>query len=81
MYISFGEHLKAARSKSGLTTQALAKACLVSRSYITLIENGHRMPGRKVLPKIAAALNVKIIVVLNWYLEEISQKMKKDLEV
>lgn len=79
--IPFGQLLRKERKKQGLTVQMVAEICGTSRSYITLIENGHRMPGKKVLPKIAAALQIKTVVVLNWYLEDIGQKMKKGLEI
>lgn len=72
----FGERLVATRKKQGLTSLALAKACGVSRSYITLIENGKRLPGKKVLPKIAPAIGLRNSVVLNWYLEDIREKLK-----
>ncbi len=58
----------------------LAKVCGVSRSYITLIENGKRMPGKKLLLKIANSLHLKTAVVLNWYLAEISRNVQKHLE-
>lgn len=76
----FGEQLRLERKKQGLTVQMLAEACGTSRSYITLIENGKRSPGKKILPKIAIALNLKTVVVLNWYLEDVSQKIRKSLE-
>lgn len=77
----FGEQLRTARKKQGLTAEMIAKACGTSRSYITLIENGDRLPGKKILPKIATALHLKITVVLNWYLQTISHKIQKELEV
>ncbi len=79
MHKLFGEQLREERKKQRFTVQVVAEACGTSRSYITLIENGKRLPGKKLLPKIAAALNIKTTVVLNWYLEDISQKIQKDL--
>lgn len=79
MYKSFGEKLLTERRKRGLTALLIARACGVSRSYITLIETGRRLPGKKNIRKIAKALKVNTDVVLNWYLEEISQKIKKGL--
>lgn len=81
MYKLFGKHIREERKKQNLTVQAVAKVCEVSRSYITLIENGRRLPGKKIIPKIALALNLKIVVVLNWYLEDISHKIQKDLKI
>ncbi len=48
---SFGQQLRKERKKQGLTTEVIAKASGVSRSYITLIENGKRLPGRKKMVK------------------------------
>ena len=78
---SFGEQLRAERKKQGLTVQMLAQACGTSRSYITLIENGKRLPGKKILPKFAEALEIKTVIVLNWYLDDISQKMHDGLKI
>jgi len=77
----FGEQLRKERVKLGLSAEKLAKACKISRSYITLIENGNRLPGKKQIPKIAKALGLKTGTVLNWYLEDISRKLQKDLKI
>jgi transcriptional regulator with XRE-family HTH domain len=77
----FGKRLRAERKKNNLSTDAFAKACGVSRSYITLIENGKRLSGKKLLPKIALALNLKTNIVLNWYLENLREIMQKGLEI
>ena len=77
----FGEQLRKERKKQGLTVKVIAKNCETSRSYITLIENGKRMPGKKIIPKIAMALNLKTTIVLNWYLEDIRLKIKKNLNI
>lgn len=79
MDTSFGTRLRKERKKHSLSTQNIAKMCGVSRSFITLIENNKRLPGKKLLPKIATALNLETKIVLNWYLEDISRKMEKDL--
>ena len=73
----FGEQLRGERERQGLTVQAVADSCGTSRSYISLIENGKRLPGKKVLPKIAVALGVKTVVVLNWYLEDLRLQLGK----
>lgn len=78
--MKFGKRLRDERKKQGLTVQKVALACGTSRSFITLIENGKRMPSKKILPKIAIALNLKTVFVLNWYLEDISIKLQKNLE-
>lgn len=78
MHQSFGEHLKKERKKQRMTAQTVAKASGTSRSYITLIENGKRLPGKKILPKIAVALKIKTNIVLNWYLEDLRKKLQND---
>ncbi len=80
MHKLFGEQLRAERKKQGLTVQAVAKACGTSRSFITLIESGKRRPGKKMLPKIAAVLQLSTVIVLNWYLADLSQKILEGLE-
>ena len=77
MHEIFGKHLRAERKRQGLTTEMIAKACGTSHSYITLIENGKRMPGKKIIPKIAVALRLKTADVLNWYLEDISYQIQQ----
>lgn len=75
MQKSFGERLKEERGKQGLTVLAIANVCGTSRSYITLIEDDKRLPGKKILPKIADALQIKTVDVLNWYLEDLRKKL------
>lgn len=72
----FGKRLRNERKKNKISAQAVADACGVSRSYITLIENGNRLPGKKVIPKIANAFNIKPSVVIDWYLEDIRKKLE-----
>jgi len=81
MHKFFGKQLRKERIKRDLTVLELAKACGISHSYVTLIENGQRLPGKRIIPKIAAALNLEIGTVLNWYLEDITQKIYKDLKL
>jgi len=72
----FGERLYKERKRNKLSAEQLAKACGISRSYITLIENKKRLPGRKVIPKLASALKLKTNVIINWYLEDIREKLE-----
>ena len=74
----FGEKLRAERKRQSLTAQKIAEICGVSRSYITLIESNKRLPGKKIIPKLAIALQLKTSVVLNWYLMDVSQKILKE---
>jgi transcriptional regulator with XRE-family HTH domain len=71
----FGRRLLTERKKKGLSAEAVAKLCSISRSYVTLIEKGKRLPGKKVIPKIAKALEVETNTVVHWYLEDIREKI------
>lgn len=77
----FAQKLRAQREKLGLSVEELANRIRVSRSYITLIENGKRLPGKTLLPKIARALRVEKQVVVNWYLQEQKEELKRQLGV
>ena len=74
-----GKQLRAEREKRKQTVLCLAEACGISHSHITLIETGKRLPGKKVIKKIATALDIPTETLLTWYLEDISQKVKADL--
>ena len=75
--MTFGENLREERKKLGLTVEDFSKNCGVSRSYITLIENGKRAPGKKILAKIAQALKIKTVIVLDWYLDGLREELQK----
>jgi transcriptional regulator with XRE-family HTH domain len=71
----FGERLYEERKKNHLSAEELAKLCGISRSYITLIENKKRLPSKKVIPKLATALRIKTNILINWYLEDLREKL------
>ena len=48
------------REYRGLTQQALADRCGISKPYLSQIEAGQRTPSTEVLKKLAAALEVEI---------------------
>lgn len=55
-----GNNLKQIRNQKGLTTYELAKKVGVSRSCISMIEDGHRNPRLKTAGKIAITLGASI---------------------
>ncbi len=75
--MKFGDRLKAKRNKLNITSQNLADLCGISRSYITLIENNKRLPGKSVIPKLAKALDLEVTVIINWYLETVRESLSK----
>ena len=72
----FAKRLANARKRLGLTTKELADKIGVSRSYISLLENYNRLPGKSILPKIASALGVKKTTITDWYLKTLEEKLK-----
>lgn len=77
----FSENLRKRREELGLSTEELANRVHISRSYITLLESGKRIPGKTLLPKIARALRVEKQIVVDWYLECQEVKLKKRLGI
>ena len=73
--MSFGDKLSNERKKKNITVRELARLCGVSRSYITLIENNTRPPGKNMLPKLSRALKLSPAIIINWYLEDIRKKL------
>jgi transcriptional regulator with XRE-family HTH domain len=53
-------HLRALRTDRGLSLDALAERCGVSRSMLSLIERGESSPTAVILQRIAAGLNVSL---------------------
>lgn len=79
--MSFAKNLRTKREKLDLSAEELANRVHVSRSYISLLEGGERLPRKTLLPKIARALRVEKKVVVNWYLEDQKEKLKEELGV
>jgi DNA-binding XRE family transcriptional regulator len=48
--------LKLSRLRAGLTCEALARAVGVSRTHLTLVENGRRKPSRTLAARLRAVL-------------------------
>lgn len=74
--MSFAKNLHNRRKELGLSTEELAKRAHVSRSYITLLENGKRSPGKTLLKRIARALKLEKKVVVGWYLADQKEKLR-----
>jgi len=71
----FADNLRATRENLGLSAEELAARIHVSRSYITLLENGKRSPGKTLIPKIAHALRLEKSLVVGWYLADQKEKL------
>ena len=73
--MTFAEEFSSQRKKLNISQEDVGKSIGVSRAYITLIENGKRLPGKKHLLKIAEVLKVKKHEVINWYLQDLRYKL------
>ena len=65
-----GLKIKNVRIGLGLTVEFLSAKLGVSRSYLTLIENGKRRLPKKLVEKLAKAFKLPKETIYNWYLEQ-----------
>jgi transcriptional regulator with XRE-family HTH domain len=56
--VRFGRNLRARRLDAGLSQQALARACRLHRTEISLLERGLREPRLSTIVRLARALRV-----------------------
>jgi transcriptional regulator with XRE-family HTH domain len=59
--LAFGRVLRTVRREVGLTQEQLALAADIDRTFVSLIERGERQPTVRVLFKLAAALHVSAV--------------------
>lgn len=58
--------IRALRTDAGLTQQALAEACGVTRQTIIALEGGHYGPSLELAFRIAHALDAPLDAVFQW---------------
>ena len=56
---AFGEILRTAREKAGLSQERLALTCEIDRTYVSLLERGLRQPTLVMLFRLAGPLGVR----------------------
>lgn len=61
---AFGLALKKLRLEAGYSQLALAKACKLDRTYISLMERGARQPTISTMYKVAEALEVTVLQLI-----------------
>ena len=59
--MSLGLRMKTLRKSKGLTQKGLAETVNVSRIYIQSLESNRRLPSMKLLKRLAEALDVDIV--------------------
>lgn len=55
---AFGESLRAARTRAGLSQEALGLACEIDRTYVSLLERGIKQPTLGTLFAISDQLGI-----------------------
>ena len=65
-----GLKIKKIRIVLGLTVWSLSQKLGVSRSYLTLMENGERRLPKRLIGKLAKALRISEETAYEWYLEQ-----------
>ena len=68
--ISIGLKIKNIRIGLGLTVGTVSEALGVSRTYLTLIENGERRLQKRQVGKLAKAFRLPKGTIYEWYLEQ-----------
>lgn len=63
---SFGMRLKAARGREGMTQRELATDAGVDVSYVSLIENGRKLPSLDVLKRLCVAVDATPNGLMGW---------------
>ncbi len=74
----FGNQVKKFRLEKGLSQEALANQADLDRTYIPSIEKGDRNVSITVIEKIAKALKVKIVELLDEIDEDVKVIKKKN---
>ncbi|MBN1067145.1 helix-turn-helix transcriptional regulator [Clostridium botulinum] len=60
-----GNLIKQARTRKNITQKYLADKCLISRNYISDIENGRYSPSVETLVNISKILNINLNLIKN----------------
>lgn len=71
--LAFGKVLRVVRKEVGLTQEELAHAAEVDRTFVSLIERGERQPTVRVLFKLAAALSLQPVRLIELTQELVAQ--------
>ena len=68
--MSIGLKIKKIRIDLGFSVKTLANQIGVSRSYLTLIENGERRIPKRLIGNLAKALSLPGETIYEWYFEQ-----------
>lgn len=76
----FNKIFKELRLKNGYTQDGLAEALELSRSSVSMYENGHREPDFDILEKIADFFRVDIDYLIGHSVEQVINEDEKKIE-
>ena len=74
-----GLRVKELRELSDLTQEKLAAKAGISRNYISSIENGRYSPSIETLSKIAKALDVTVLQILDNHVESMENRVSEEI--
>lgn len=74
-----GLRVKELRELSDLTQEKLAAKAGISRNYISSIENGRYSPSIETLNKIAKALDVTVLQILDNHVESMENRVSEEI--
>jgi transcriptional regulator with XRE-family HTH domain len=60
----FGQVVRAARERQGVSQEKLAELAEIDRTYVSMIERGKRQPTLEVASRIAIALSMRLSEVI-----------------
>src|ERR1700750_1674988 len=72
--MNYAKAIRIARSLSDLTQAQLARKASIERSYLSLIESGHRKPSTETIEKISRALQFPPHLMTLLSLEQVDAK-------
>lgn len=75
--MAIGENIKRIRKEKGLTQKALGERCNISEGNIRKYESNRQKPKIETIQRIANALNVSVLDILNF---EFSHKDKEKMK-
>ncbi|WP_413527380.1 helix-turn-helix domain-containing protein [Marinilactibacillus psychrotolerans] len=75
-----GFRIREKRDQKGLTQAELSKVCGISKNYFSAVENGRNSPSVEVLRKIAKALDVSLLFLLDDRIDDMESRVALEVE-
>lgn len=75
-----GFRIREKRDLKGLTQAELSRLCGISKNYFSAVENGRNSPSVEVLRKIADALDVSLLFLLDDRIDDMESRVATEVE-